>query len=206
MKRQAGFTLLEILMVLTLLGVLLSLVAGAILGANRAVAKAQRFAGQLDEVRAAQNFLRVAISHALPLGIPDEQHHKPVIFVGGPAAMTFYGPLPTSLGGGLHQQRVQWADQRLQVDFARLGEHGTQPFGEPQVLLRRVQRVQFSYRGSDPKGQPTAWLSEWPWPSRLPRAVRIDASLGGGAKWVLQQVALRLDLSGEAHASDGLTP
>ncbi|WP_122596465.1 prepilin-type N-terminal cleavage/methylation domain-containing protein, partial [Pseudomonas viridiflava] len=37
---QRGFTLLEVLLVISLLGVLLVLVAGALLGANRAVLKA----------------------------------------------------------------------------------------------------------------------------------------------------------------------
>ena len=206
MKREAGFTLLEMLMVLTLLGVLLTLVAGAILGANRAAAKAQRFAVQLDEMRGCQNFLRVAVSHALPIGTQTGPHGKPTVFVGGAETLSFFGPLPASLGGGLNRQRIHLLNHRLQVDFARFDEHGTQPFGEPQVLLRQVQRLNFSYRGTDPRGKPTAWLSEWPWPERLPMAVRIDASLGGGAHWVLQQVNLRLDLSSEMSAHAGLSP
>lgn len=54
--RQTGFTLLEILVVLSLLGVLLGLVGAALVGANRATAKAERFSTRLDEVRAAQGF------------------------------------------------------------------------------------------------------------------------------------------------------
>ncbi len=197
MKRQAGFTLLEILMVLTLLGVLLSLVAGAILGANRAVAKAQRLSTGLDEVRASQNFLRAAISQALPL---PGQHDQSTVFIGRPDTMTFFGPLPVSLGGGLHQQRIALVDHRLQVDFAHISDEGEQSFGDPQVLLHQVKSLQLGYRGTDAQGKPTGWLPEWPWPSRLPHAVRLNASLDGEAEWVLQQVDIRLDLSSDAAA------
>lgn len=197
MKREAGFTLLEILMVLTLLGVLLALVAGALLGANRAVAKAQRFACDVDEVRAAQNFLRVAISHALPLPLSGEQDGNQPVFIGQSSAMTFVGPLSPALGGGLYQQRIRLVDHRAEVGFARLTAQGEQTLVEPQTLLHGVHHLRLSYRGTTPDGKPTAWLSEWPWPKRLPRAVRIDAGLSGDADWVMQQVDVRLDLSSE---------
>lgn len=197
MKREAGFTLLEILMVLTLLGVLLSLIAGAILGANRAVAKAQRFGTGLDEVRASQNFLRVAISQALPLA---GQQDLSTVFIGRSDTMTFFGPLPVSLGGGLHQQRIALVDHRLQVDFARITDKGEQSFGDPQVLLHQVKSLQLGYRGTDAHGKLTGWLPDWPWASRLPHAVRINATLDGEAEWVLQQVDIRLDLSSDTVA------
>jgi general secretion pathway protein J len=66
-KPQAGFTLLEIMIVLSLLAVLLTLVGGALVGANRAVVKADHYTSRLDERRAAQGFWRLAISLAVPL-------------------------------------------------------------------------------------------------------------------------------------------
>ncbi|WP_249675929.1 prepilin-type N-terminal cleavage/methylation domain-containing protein [Pseudomonas abieticivorans] len=186
MKRQQGFTLLEILVVLSLLAVLLMLVGGAIVGASRAVAKAERYTVRLDEMRATQNFLRRAIGQALPLDFPRPGSGQRVVFLGSAQALSFIAPMSSSLGGGLQLHQVMLHGRQLQVSFAG---------GEPQVLLHQVRDLQLAYRGYTPTGQGTGWVSAWPWPARLPQAVRIEAQVDGAVPWVTQSVSLRLDLS-----------
>ena len=204
MKRgsQSGFTLLEILLVLTLLGVLMALVGGALLGANRAVLKAQRYTVSLDEMRAAQGFLRSAISQALPLDTSEDDSEGSGFFIGSAQRLQFVATLPGELGGGIQLHTLQVKDRNLQIAFEQVQStaNGTtaKPWGEPQVLVHDVEDLQLSYRGVTPKGEPTGWLSDWPWPGRLPRAVRIDARVNGPVPWLTQVVALRLDLSGGA--------
>ena len=195
MKQQRGFTLLEIMIVLSLLGVLLALVGGALLGANRAVFKAQRYTVSLDETRAAHQFLRNAISEALPLDITEDDSQAEGFFIGTAERLQFVATLPGVLGGGIQRFTLQRVEQDLQVAFSQLESHTNALRDQPQVLLHNVEALQFSYRGVSPLGQPTGWLSVWPWPKRLPAAVRIDASVNGPLPWVTQVIALRLNLS-----------
>ncbi|MGR3889116.1 prepilin-type N-terminal cleavage/methylation domain-containing protein [Pseudomonas sp. 1152_12] len=199
MKRcEQGFTLLEILVVLSLLAVLLVLVGGALLGANRAVAKAQRYTASLDEMRAAQQFLRAAISEALPLDVTEDDSQTDGFFLGTPKRLQFVATLPGVLGGGIQRFTLQQREQQLQVAFSQLESHTNLARSEPQVLLKNVADLQFSYRGVSPLGQATGWINEWPWPRRLPAAVRVAASLDGPLPWVSQVIALRLNLSSGA--------
>jgi general secretion pathway protein J len=205
-RRQQGFTLLEVLIVLSLLGVLLTLVGGALLGANRAVLKAQRYTVSLDEMRAAQQFLRTAISEALPLDVTEDDSQVDGFFVGEPQRMQFVATLPGVLGGGIQRFTLQLtgaeAPRDLQVAFAQFESRAQVSVpasrSEPQVLLKGVEDLQFSYRGVSPKGQATGWINAWPWTRRLPSAVRIAARVDGPVPWVTQVVALRLNLSGGA--------
>ena len=190
------------MIVLSLLGVLLTLVGGALLGANRAVLKAQRYTTSLDEMRAAQQFLRTAISEALPLDVTEDDSQTQGFFVGSAQRLQFVATLPGVLGGGIQRFTLQRIDGDLQVAFAQFESPAQVSVpasrSEPQVLLRNVEDLQFSYRGVSPKGQATGWINAWPWAKRLPYAVRIDATVRGPVPWVSQVVALRLNLSGGA--------
>nr|WP_245391816.1 type II secretion system protein GspJ [Salinicola aestuarinus] len=177
---------------------LLTLIGTAMVAGNQAVSRAERNSESLDEIRAAHRFLRHSLSRTMPLSAGNDEQTRVTSFQGEATEMVFYAPLPSSVGGGLFRQRLALDGERLQVRLSRLDGDHLAAWGKPQRLLDGVTGVAFTYRGRSPLGEPTGWLTEWPWPSRLPQAVRVRLSLDAGRTWVTQQVRLRLDLSGGA--------
>ncbi|CAG8871115.1 hypothetical protein PS627_04295 [Pseudomonas fluorescens] len=200
MTRPArGFTLLEILVALMLLGVLLTVVTSTLVLAQRGLNGADRYLQRLGEVRAAQNFLHQAIQQTLPIQRMPQGLGQ--VFVGEPDSLRFAAALPSDLGGGIHWHILDVAgDGKRQALRIRFETSASTPWGEPQWLLREVRAVRLSYRGVDTLGKRTAWLDSWPWPRRLPRQVRIAVQAEGPVPWTTQVIALRLDLSGELAA------
>ncbi len=195
MRRVKGFTLLEMLVVLSLLGVLLTLLASALTNATRALASADRFSARLDEVRATHTFLRHAIGQALPLPAVIEPKNAGQIFLGEAQRLSVVAPLPNSLGGGIFKQTVELENHRLRVTFFNADIASPSSHGEPQTLLSNIRKFSFGYRGLSPDRKNTGWLTQWPWPNHLPQAVRITMDLDGSVPWTTQEVSLRLDLS-----------
>ncbi|MGY4494922.1 type II secretion system protein GspJ [Pseudomonas sp. TE3610] len=199
MRRLAeGFTLLEMLVSLALLAVLMGLLGTALIGANRALAKGERFSQQLEQMRASQNFLQRALQGALPVGLDNDEQAR--VFDGEPQRLVFAAGLDSALGGGIQIHTVELVQHTLQVHFTQLLRGELKPWGQPQVLLDNVRDLHLSYRGRDERGRATAWLPRWPWPTRLPQAVRIELAHGGPVPWATQVVALRLELSDQAGA------
>lgn len=194
-SRSVGFTLLEVLFALVLLGLLLTMLGSALVAGNRAMARGERYAQGLDELRSAQNFIRQAVQQALPLGMRRVSREPAVVFDGQAQYLRFSAVLPQALGGGVQVHTfdlVQLPDgQALRVAFA---DPLLRPWGQPQVLLRGVRELRLAYQGLNPEGQASEWLTPWPWPARLPQKVRVQVQVQGPIGWVSQTVALRLDL------------
>lgn len=201
-----GFTLLEMLLAMTLIGVMLVLIGSALTSSRHTLEMSNRYASRLTEVRAAQNFLRLALQQALVLALDSDRRGKGNVLEGTEQAIEFIAPLPASLNGGLQVHSVRLIDDGsgahdLMVTFTPVNDLDTRSWGEPQCLLHHVRSLHLAYRGLDNSQHPTGWIPSWPWPDRLPNYVRLELEIEGPVRWPALTVALRSNLDTTSWAA-----
>lgn len=184
--RQAGFTLLEILIAITLLALLMALAVSTLRAAVRATHSGERMITRTNETRTVQEFLRRQLSHAMALPFERmEDTGENRMFVADGETLRFVAPMPGHLSrGGAHVQWLTLASDRdgmvLEFDHAQL--NGYEPDDPkagnerpPVRLMEGFRDARFEYRSLDENGELTDWSDMWEDPQRLPVMVRLVA-------------------------------
>ena len=96
--RAQGFTLLEVLASLALLGLLMLGVYAGVRIATRSVHAGNARIERLDQVRSAQQLLRRELAQALSQTIDHDSHGAPLVFQGTAHGLRYVAPLPGYLG------------------------------------------------------------------------------------------------------------
>lgn len=209
MKRQAGFTLLEVLGALALLALLLTGIHAGMHSAAQGVRAGSAAIERMDAIGSVQRFLRRELAQAMPLPLGRAVDGRPIVFVGSARELRYVAPLPGYLGAlGPQLQVLRLVDdghgmQRLELRLALLPPDGQppQPLGTPQVLLDGLRGGNFAYRGRDAAGNELPWRDRWNDGRNLPQLVRVQLQTGGGIGWPLLEMPLRVDGVGAARAS-----
>lgn len=179
--REAGFTLLEILVALTVLGfIVLGLGQGLRFGLSAWSTQARTIAAR-DELGAAERLLRGVIARIEP-----NPQGEPPHFRGLPGAMQFRTRLPLAA----EALAFRTVDASLGVDAGHrlvlrilpnptaIANAGTRPLIE-EALLGGVDRLELAYWRPARRTAPGAWVREWA-DSALPALVRLRISFIGG--------------------------
>ncbi len=177
---QGGFTLLELLIALTLLGLITVMLYGGLHLAIRGAAIGERRAEASEQVRLIQSFIRREISQVYPL-VWSSKGKPRVAFKGRSEALHFAAILPAHRGeGGLYLVSIGVADSypAHQLIFSyRLARPEIQDFEtapqKPVVLVEGIERVEFLYYGKHEKEDEARWYSRWKDRRNLPQLVRL---------------------------------
>jgi general secretion pathway protein J len=181
---QAGFTLVEMLVALTLLAMLGMLM---LLGYQTVVPSWRRAEARSDtgrELGAAHDLLRDRLSRAYPavIGEPGARH---IDFEGTASALNFLAPLPQRSGAAAVARYAVHAagDGTLRMSTG-LDFHSDQDLtaAEPAetVLLDGLSLVRFTYFGSDTPSDPPQWHERWSGRKTLPELVRVHVERRDG--------------------------
>jgi general secretion pathway protein J len=185
-NRPAGFTLLEILVSLTILGFILAALSQAARFGSRALSARDRASIAGNEFTQVDGTIRYLIAHAWPGGVAG----TPVMFTGTAHAMTFRTTMPS----GLVNQRIRVADVTIGVDEQHRLRLMWSPWYRNWItqrppparvdLLNGLDRVEFSYWDPSLRLPPGAWVSAWVG-TTAPKLVRLRLVFPAGAatKW-----------------------
>jgi len=157
MRREAGFTLLELMISLALLGVMMAMAYSVFATALASVPLGEDLAGRSARLRAATSILTRQIRSIVPFPSEGEEDSTPCYFTGHPDSFDFITAAPQSRGGeGLGWVKY-WTDghslfmaERLISSSAIRPETEENLQQESEVeLLGGFQRVQFAYQRVD---------------------------------------------------------
>ena len=189
--RSAGFTLIEMLLAVTLMAAILALVYGGMRATTRATLRGEQLIAETQSMRMTHRFISRQIHQMLPLHWGGEAEDA-VMFMGDTTSMTWIGPMPGYLGfGGPQLQRLEIGNgehgRELHFRHAILseGEAGLDA-QDPIILLENVNDLQFEFLKSDKEEKNASWQAGWEEPGELPLAVRLlleFKATGTGLVW-----------------------
>lgn len=205
-RLQSGFTLIEMVVALALLGTMMLLLYSGLTFGLRGWDAADVNGRRTADRRIAENFLRREIGETFPMRFKDPTALK-VAFEGKENRLRFVSSRPAGISAnglslvsieietddvkrarGLVMRRAMPDDEAK--DFAPLDK------GERTVLFEGVEGVAFEYFGAENDFTDPKWVEAWDYAGRIPQLIRIRLRAADGS--YLPEMIVRVMLGEEA--------
>ncbi len=206
--RQNGFTLLELLIALTLVTLIVTLLFGGIRLGNRSWSAVEEKAERYAEMRLIWRFVHERLGQARAVRYQTDEGDSELLFYGDGEAVEFISPMPAHLGvSGLYIIRLHQVGKELKMtrwlyhpdlmedsgslpEWRSLKESSRDPGEGPMdmreyysqsVLVEDVKSFGIEYFGVAEGETDPDWRDEWEEPE-LPKLLRIEVDTQKG-KW-----------------------
>lgn len=204
---MAGFTLLELLVALTLLGAMLILIYSALNIGLRAWDTGEKRVTEASHQRVVQSFLRRELSQVFPVrwrGIPESK----IAFEGAKDEIKFVSML--TLGAAVREGGLQWGHLYVADDDAPGGKRRRTLFikrsgfnlrakdwdgldaAKAIPLIEGVKSFEIGYFGAENDTAEAQWTNEWTNALRMPQLIKITVQVDNGRDVPPLVVSLRL--------------
>ncbi|MBN9572791.1 MAG: prepilin-type N-terminal cleavage/methylation domain-containing protein [Alicycliphilus denitrificans] len=184
-RAGAGFTLVELLIVLVLLSLVVLAMGSALRTASQTEERVDARLQRMDDLRVANGFLRTVLGRmsAQKTGLPVPMGSSPYFFTGTSTAIAWVGVMPARYGaGGRYHFRLTRTDAgQLLLQYQPWVDAFTPPdwaAAQGSVLLTGVTGLSLHYE--DAAGEPPIWAPEWTVIDRLPNRIAIAVQTATG--------------------------
>lgn len=189
---ESGFTLLELLVAMTLLGLLLVMLYSGMNTSLRSWDRGEAYAERSNEIRVVQDFIRRQLRQSMTVFRQDPDLGRAVYFEGEPDSIGWVAPMLSYLGqGGLYFVRLDIAkaeDNAQDHEALRVSWHPYRPDVEDEddvpeeqiedtVLLGLVEEFSLSYFGAEEDGEDPEWYERWENQQRRPELIKLSLNL-----------------------------
>jgi general secretion pathway protein J len=174
-----GFTLLEMIIAITLVATIMLVVAGAMRLGYRSVASGEKKIENLERFRASFAIIDAQVQSAAPLTY-DSQGTKRTYFEGGRDFLritTNYSIWGGRRGHVIAEYRVQMDESGKAALFASESMVGTAN-KQTTVLFKGFDQIYFEYFSQETGEETGRWVDQWAEEARTPLKVRVSLTSG----------------------------
>lgn len=201
-RRPSGFTLLELMVALTLLALLSAVLFGSLRLAGRSTEGGEAKAEASSSMRLAQEFLRTNLEAQHPLRMR-KMVDWPLLFTGTQDELRYAANLPPRIAGGgiwFYRLAVIGDEARSPLVLERtIPDLTADQFpeftkAEHSVLAYDIASLKIAYFGRDADAGPASdpsWHDRWADTQKLPLVIRIDVQPKGAPAWPTLYVSPR---------------
>ena len=209
---EAGMTLVEILVAMTVLGFLVLAMGGGLRLALRSWDAVERRQGESGDVVLVHRLVSRMLSEAYPVVKDKKNIGATLAFEGSAQRVAFAMPTSPRFGGG----GLAWVVLTLELGakgtvltmsrenyFAALAgegrgaQAGQGPGREERVLLEGISQARFAFFGAPGADEQAAWQDAWTDEAALPMLVKVDVAFSRGERRTWPDLVAALPVMGE---------